>query len=166
MNLEEECKYNKCMNELHYFNDGLMQLEAISINTSEYQTENLLHYTILKNPTKQEDNQVKLIIAIVQDNDSNQLMNAFRNANIQSTKLASTGGFLKEGNTTLMIGSKEENVSEVLNTIQYHCSQRSRVIAPDYPMRAQVHPKDQKPVKVEVGGAIVFVLPIEAFNRF
>src|SRR5690625_2432992 len=106
---------------------------------------------------------MKLIIAIVEDNDANRLINALRNSRFQSTKLATTGGFLKEGNTTLMIGCQEEEVSDVLNIIQTYSSERSRVISPYYPMRAQVAVQDEKPVKIDVGGSIVFVLPVESF---
>ena len=47
---------------------------------------------------------MKLIMAIVQDKDSNRLANEFIDANIRATKLSSTGGFLKAGNSTFIIG--------------------------------------------------------------
>lgn len=108
---------------------------------------------------------MKLIIAIVQDSDTNRIITALRNSAFRTTKLASTGGFLKEGNTTLMIGCKEKEVDQVLNTIESHGSERSRTISPTYPMRAKVNPQDEKPVKIETGGAIVFVLPVDSFYR-
>ncbi|MFL6516563.1 MAG: cyclic-di-AMP receptor, partial [Bacillus sp. (in: firmicutes)] len=50
---------------------------------------------------------MKLIIAVVQDQDSNRLSKALVDNNFRATKLASTGGFLKSGNTTFMIGTED-----------------------------------------------------------
>ena len=55
---------------------------------------------------------MKLIIAVVQDKDSNRLISSLSGGNFQTTKLATTGGFLKEGNTTLMVGCEDEHVDE------------------------------------------------------
>lgn len=60
---------------------------------------------------------MKLIVAIVQDTDAPGLTKALLERGLQSTKLASTGGFLREGNTTLLIGLEDERVPEVLDLI-------------------------------------------------
>ncbi|WP_156289969.1 cyclic-di-AMP receptor [Oceanobacillus salinisoli] len=109
---------------------------------------------------------MKLIMAVVQDKDTNRLINALGEGNFQSTKLASTGGFLKEGNTTLMIGCKDENVNKVLDIIKDNCSNREQMVAPISPMGGNADSYIPNPVKVEVGGATVFVLPIESFYQF
>lgn len=109
---------------------------------------------------------MKLIIAVVQDKDSNRLTEALSKQNFKTTKLASSGGFLKEGNTTLMIGCEEDRVQEALDTIEHNCSQRSQMVAPISPMGGNADSYIPKPVKVEVGGATVFVLPIDAFHQF
>mgnify|MGYP001188995592 FL=1 len=109
---------------------------------------------------------MKLIIAVVQDKDSNRLINALNEAKFQATKLATTGGFLKEGNTTLMIGCQDEYVDEALEIIKENCSQREQMVAPISPMGGSADSYIPNPVKVEVGGATVFVLPIESFYRF
>jgi len=109
---------------------------------------------------------VKLIIAVVQDKDSNRLINALSDENFQTTKLATTGGFLKEGNTTLMIGCQDEHIDEALKIIKENCSQREQMVAPISPMGGNADSYIPKPVKVEVGGATVFILPIESFYRF
>lgn len=108
---------------------------------------------------------MKLIVAIVQESDSTRLINALGDANFQTTKLATTGGFLKEGNVTLIIGCQDESVSEVLSIMKEYCSERKKITAsPEFPMRAKTNLYNMKPV--EVGGATVFVLPIESFYRF
>lgn len=109
---------------------------------------------------------MKLIIAVVQDKDSNKLITALSSKNFQTTKLATTGGFLKEGNTTLMVGCEDEHVDEALEVIKDNCSQREQMVAPISPMGGNADSYIPKPVKVEVGGATVFILPIESFFRF
>ncbi|WP_047980697.1 cyclic-di-AMP receptor [Ornithinibacillus contaminans] len=109
---------------------------------------------------------MKLVMAVIQDKDSNRLTNALGKNNYQSTKLATTGGFLKEGNTTLIIGCEDEYVDDVLGIIKDNCSQREQMVAPISPMGGNADSYIPRPVKVEVGGATVFVLPIESFFQF
>lgn len=109
---------------------------------------------------------MKLIIAVLQDKDSHSLIDALGKNGFQATKLATTGGFLKEGNTTLMIGCETASVDEALEVIRENCSQREQVIAPIAAMGGNADTYISKPVTVEVGGATVFVLPIEAFHQF
>lgn len=109
---------------------------------------------------------MKLIIAVVQDKDTNRLINALSHENFQTTKLATTGGFLKEGNTTIMIGCQTDHIDAALKIIEENCSQREQMVAPISPMGGNADAFIPKPVKVEVGGATVFVVPIEAFYRF
>src|SRR5699024_189552 len=109
---------------------------------------------------------MKLIIAVVQDKDSNRLITSLSGGNFQTTKLATTGGFLKEGNRILMVGCEDENVDDALASIKDNWSQREQMVAPISPMGGSADSYIPKPVKVEVGGATVFILPIESFFRF
>ena len=61
---------------------------------------------------------MKIILAIIQDKDSNRLSNELIDANIRATKLSSTGGFLKAGNSTFIVGIEDDRVNEVLEIIQ------------------------------------------------
>lgn len=109
---------------------------------------------------------MKLIMAVIQDKDSNRLINALGEEDFKTTKLATTGGFLKEGNTTLMIGCNDDEVDSALTIIRDNCSQREQMVAPISPMGGSADSYIPKPVKVEVGGATVFILPIESFYQF
>src|SRR5690625_1750131 len=109
---------------------------------------------------------MKLIIVVIQDKDANRLISALNEENLKTTKLATTGGFLKEGNTTLMIGCEDEYVDKTLKIIQNNCSQREQMVAPISPMGGNADSYIPKPVKIEVGGATVFILPVEAFYQF
>ncbi|ARI75477.1 cyclic-di-AMP receptor [Halobacillus mangrovi] len=109
---------------------------------------------------------MKMIIAVVQDKDSNRLTDALAENKFKTTKLSTTGGFLREGNTTFMIGCDDEDVDDALDIIKKNCSQREQMVAPISPMGGNADSYIPKPVKVEVGGATVFVLPIESFFHF
>lgn len=109
---------------------------------------------------------MKMVIAVVQDQDSNRLSNALTKAEFRATKLASTGGFLRSGNTTFLIGTNDENVPTLLNLIRDNCRARDQLVAPVSPMGGNADAYIPYPVEVEVGGATVFVLPIEQFHHF
>ena len=72
---------------------------------------------------------MKLIIAIVQDQDQNELSRAFYDANVRATKLSTTGGFLRAGNTTFMIGIEEERIEEVLKIIDQCSKAREQYVS-------------------------------------
>ncbi|HUC92915.1 MAG TPA: cyclic-di-AMP receptor [Paenibacillus sp.] len=109
---------------------------------------------------------MKLVVAIVQDKDSNRLSNALVNEGFRATKLASTGGFLRAGNTTFMIGIEDERVSDVLQVIRNNCKVRDQLVTPVSPMSGSTDSYMPFPVEVQVGGAAVFVLPVERFEHF
>ena len=109
---------------------------------------------------------MKLVIAVVQDQDSNRLSNALTKNNFRATKLATTGGFLRSGNTTFMIGAEQSKVPKLLEVIRENCRAREQMVSPVSPMGGNTDSYIPYPVEVEVGGATVFVLPIEQFLQF
>lgn len=109
---------------------------------------------------------MKLIMAVIQDKDSNRLSDALVEHDFQATKLASTGGFLKAGNTTFMIGVEDEHVNDVLTIINENCKAREQLVAPISPMGGNADSYVPYPVEVQVGGATVFVLPVDQFEKF
>jgi uncharacterized protein YaaQ len=108
---------------------------------------------------------VKLVVAIVQGEDAGRTAQALNNAGISVTKLASSGGFLQQGNATLLIGVDEDRVDQVLQLVRENCRERSRYLTPIPPM---VEPGEMFmpfPVEVQVGGATIFVLNVEQFEK-
>lgn len=77
---------------------------------------------------------MKLVIAIVQDDDAIDLVDAITEAGFRVTKLATTGGFLKSGNTTLMIGVEKEKVQKVIEVVEDICRTRKQMIATPAPI--------------------------------
>lgn len=109
---------------------------------------------------------VKLIIAVVQDKDSARLSDALVKADFRATKLSSTGGFLKAGNTTFLIGIEDDKVKELMEIIKENCKSRDQLVAPISPMGGNADSYVPYPVEVQVGGATVFTLPVEEFEQF
>lgn len=107
---------------------------------------------------------MKLIIAVVQDRDSNRLSQALVRENIPVTKLASTGGFLRAGNTTFLIGVDDDRVEKVLETIRENSQVRKGWMTPH--MGGGTEGDGSYPVEVQIGGATVFVLSVERFEHF
>ncbi|MCR8969932.1 cyclic-di-AMP receptor [Facklamia sp. 7083-14-GEN3] len=109
---------------------------------------------------------MKLLVAIVQDQDQQVLGKALLENDIRATKLSSTGGFLRSGNTTFLLGVEDERVEEVLEVIKASCQSREQYISTPIHLDMNLEVSNTYPLKVEVGGAIVFVLPIESFFHF
>ncbi|CAM4403706.1 MULTISPECIES: cyclic-di-AMP receptor [Saccharibacillus] len=109
---------------------------------------------------------MKLIIAIVQDKDSNRLSGELVKSNFRATKLASTGGFLRAGNTTFLIGVDDSQVENVMSVIRNSCKVREQLVTPVTPMSGTTDSYLPLPVEVQVGGATVFVLPVDRFEHF
>ncbi len=109
---------------------------------------------------------MKLIMAVVQDKDSTMLSDGLVDANIRATKLSSSGGFLRSGNTTFMIGIEDERVEEVLNIIKVNCESREQYVTSPVSLDVSLDSTIHYPMQVHVGGATVFVLPVESHHHF
>lgn len=107
---------------------------------------------------------MKLIVAIVQDQDVNALMDSLTEKKYRVTRLSSTGGFLKSGNTTLLIGVEDDKVNEVKELVDQNCKTREITTS----LLTVTMPGDTfvpYPLEVKVGGATLFVLNVEEFLR-
>ncbi|MGM9945049.1 MAG: cyclic-di-AMP receptor [Lysinibacillus sp.] len=109
---------------------------------------------------------MKLVVAVIQDQDSNRLASALTKHNFRATKLASTGGFLRSGNTTFLVGVDDNRIPQLLDIIRDNCRAREQMVTPVSPLGGNADSYIPYPVEVEVGGATVFVLPIEQFHHF
>ena len=107
---------------------------------------------------------MKLIVAIVQDQDAISLIDDLTEKNHRVTKLASTGGFLKSGNTTLLIGVEEEDIDEVISIVDRNCKTReitTSLLNITVPGETYI----PYPLEVKVGGATLFILEVERHIR-
>jgi uncharacterized protein YaaQ len=108
---------------------------------------------------------LKLIIAVVQGEDAPRTVQAMTDRGISSTRISSSGGFLQQGNVTLLIGVQDEQVPEALDLIRENCHERSRYLTPVPPVAEPGEFFLSYPVEVQVGGATVFVVPVESFEK-
>ncbi|NLL33738.1 MAG: transcriptional regulator [Clostridiales bacterium] len=106
---------------------------------------------------------MKLILAIVSHDDANGVIRALTHDGFSVTKLATTGGFLMAGNTTIILGVEDNRVDEAIDIIKKKSRSRKQAIPtitePGLSFRASM------PVEVNVGGATLFVLDIDRFEK-
>lgn len=126
---------------------------------------------------------MKLVVAIVQNEDADELIEALTAAHYGATRLASTGGFLRQGNTTIIVGVEEAAVQSVLNIITQHSHSRRQPVTNPFPdpaittttTPARKNPNPLEAViaqatgaaspEVQTGRATVFVLNLDRYER-
>jgi len=108
---------------------------------------------------------VKLIVAIVHNEDAGTLVNALLDKEFRATRLHSSGGFLKQSNATVIVGVEDADVDEVMGIVRANGVSRTQVVNPMPPSMEPGEFFMPYPLEVEVGGATVFVVPVERFER-
>lgn len=102
---------------------------------------------------------MKLILAIVNNDDSAEVASILTKEGYFITKLSTTGGFLMTGNTTLLIGADDSQVDDIKSIIAKHCVTREKSV----PTQSSLG-RDPG-AKTTVGGATVFVLSVDSFEK-
>lgn len=108
---------------------------------------------------------MKFIVAIVQDYDVDRLLRSVTSAGLGATKISSTGGFLRAGNTTVLMGVDDHQLATCFRLIEHTCRSRSEVqfdpVATEYAewYGAGLH-------EVTIGGAVVFQVNVDRFVQF
>jgi len=108
---------------------------------------------------------VKLVIAVVQGEDAQRTSEALTTQGFASTRITSSGGFLQQGNVTFLIGVEDSRVQEAVEVIRDNCRERSRYLTPMLPVPEPGELFMPYPVEVMVGGATVFVVPVDSFEK-
>lgn len=106
---------------------------------------------------------MKLVLAIVSNDDSGKVAAALTREEFSATKLATTGGFLKSGNTTFLIGTDDSRVDKVIDIISKQSSRRTQLVPGTVAMDMGMYASN--PIEVAVGGATVFVLNVDRFEK-
>ncbi|MBP5274320.1 MAG: cyclic-di-AMP receptor [Abditibacteriota bacterium] len=108
---------------------------------------------------------MKLIIAIVHERDRQDICDLLLENNWRFTVVASTGGFLREGKSTLLIGAEDDQVDNILEVIKSASSSREQIMTQP-PMDLMGGAASvMAPVRVRVGGAVMFVVNVEQFEK-
>lgn len=109
---------------------------------------------------------MKLILAVVQAQDVDACADAMTAAGFVCTRLASQGGFLDNSNCTLMVGVDDGQVDEVFGILSQRAQRRVQMVESALPFSGgPLAPMLSPTMDVEVGGATVFVLPLERFEK-
>jgi uncharacterized protein YaaQ len=107
---------------------------------------------------------MRLVVAFIQDYDSDRLLQSVTQSGLSATKISSLGGFLRTRNSTILIGLEDDQVSLCLRLLEQSCRSRVEVqldpTVSDYAdwYAAGIH-------EVTIGGAVVFVLKVQDFVR-
>ena len=112
---------------------------------------------------------MKLIIAIAHERDKHKLGDALLQNGLTFTKLGSTGGFLRQGNVTVLIGVEDDDVARVMDVIKSACRSSEEFVnlpSQNTDSVASLGVFAPHPIRVEAGGAVAFVLQIDSFERF
>jgi uncharacterized protein YaaQ len=108
---------------------------------------------------------MKLVFAIVNDEDGHRVMKELNVNGFSVTKLCSTGGFLKSGNTTLLVGVDKQKVDQVIEIIKNRSKSRKQVINPPIAPIGMGSVYMGNPIEVVVGGATIFVIDVERHEK-
>jgi uncharacterized protein YaaQ len=108
---------------------------------------------------------MKLIIAIVQDEDASRLVSNLMSEGYGVTKLATTGGFLRSGNTTLLIGVDDAKLDSAMGIVEKVCKSRKQIATAPSPISGTTGVYVPYPIEVMVGGATIFILNVENFVK-
>jgi len=106
---------------------------------------------------------MKLILAIVSNDDSGAVSSALTRGGFSVTKLATTGGFLMAGNMTLLICTDDARVDDCIGIISKCCKQRTEIVPGTATLGLGI--ESTMPMEVTVGGATVMVTNVERFEK-
>ncbi len=111
------------------------------------------------------EDQLKLVVIIASDVDGDRLIKRLVQRGCPATKVGGLGGFLRRGNVTILSGVPAADVESVLETVRAECHARQEFV----PVQTLPFPGDgaayADPLEVRVGGAVVFVLNVERFEK-
>lgn len=109
---------------------------------------------------------MKLAVCIVNNRDKAKVTDELVKAGFRFTVSGSSGGFLREGSTTFLIGTEADRLPDLRAVIGESCKSREQLINVMPFETAAPGAFVPNPVKVPVGGAVMFVIDVEQFHRF
>lgn len=108
---------------------------------------------------------MKLVVAIVHSDDASGLSKALSRAGFGVTYMKSAGGFLRKQNSTVMAGVPDRDVEQVIEIIRERCHSRTEQVSPLPPVVEPGEVYMPYPIEVEVGGATIFIMNVDRFER-
>jgi len=108
---------------------------------------------------------MKMLVAIVSKDDAEKTVAALTKADFRATRIDSVGGFLKEKNSTILVGVDAKKVNAAMKIIGTEAKSHKETLAPTPTMSGAGDFVMADPIEVTVGGATVFVLNVDQFKR-
>jgi uncharacterized protein YaaQ len=108
---------------------------------------------------------MRLVLAIVQDEDADALADSLIAENFGLTRINTAGGLLRQGNVSFLLGVEEDRLGQLLSIIRRNCVTRKQYVNQLPPIMEPGEFYVPYPVEVQVGGATVFVFDVERFER-
>jgi uncharacterized protein YaaQ len=105
---------------------------------------------------------MKLVMAIVSSDDCREVLDRLTKAGFRATVISTTGGFLREGNTTIFLGIDDARVAQAVEVVRQTCRRRTQWVSP-LPTLEGPGLEMSEPIEVSVGGAVVLVMNVEQF---
>lgn len=106
---------------------------------------------------------MKMLIAIINHDDAHDVISNLMKAGFSVTKLSTKGGFLRVGNVTILVGLEAEKVDEAIGIIKEQSQSRLQVLPSTAEFGMGFYPTT--PVEIAVGGATIFVVDVEKFEK-
>jgi uncharacterized protein YaaQ len=107
---------------------------------------------------------MKLLLIIIANDDANKVLNALLKEQYFVTKMASTGGLLSSGNTTLLVGTEEEKIQNAIDIIAKYSKTRKKTLPTNNANEYGIF--SSFPVEVNISGATIVVLNVESFMKY
>lgn len=107
---------------------------------------------------------MKLVIGIVNSDDAADLLSEITKASFQATKLSTSGGFLRTGNATVLVGVDDEKVESVIDIFKDCCSRRTQMVPSAPPFLGEGF-VSVSPVEITIGGATIFIVDVDRFLK-
>lgn len=109
---------------------------------------------------------MKLLVAIVHHKDATAAVDALLAKDFRATRIDSAGGFLREGNATILMGVDEDKVEEAFGILKDYCQSRLQEVKLPTALAQNETRTLGEPIQVRVGGAVVFILSIDRFDHW
>lgn len=109
---------------------------------------------------------MKLAICIIHNRDKGKTTEELVRAGFKFTVIGSSGGFLREGNTTFLIGIQDDELDALMQLFSQTCKTREQIVNVTPIEAGPPGGFIPSPIKVPVGGAVIFVMNVERFERF
>ena len=114
---------------------------------------------------RSDNGQLKLVVIITSDADAEKLTKKLVEQGYPATKISSTGGFMRKGNATILSGVEANEVEQIVAMVRLECSARTEYVPVQTLPFFGEGSVLQEPIEVRTGGAILFVLDVERFEK-